>query len=195
MKLRLLAAMFALTACLTVSACKKKVAMKPPPVPQHEQTASVTPQQRTTPTPMATSTPTPETPSRPRMPDAATRARIQDLLDRIQDAYFDYDKHDIRPDAQKTLLEDSHTLAEILKDYPEYKLTVEGYCDERGSEEYNLALGDARAKQAKEFLVSLGVPANQLKTVSYGKNKPVCTDADEACWQKNRRAHITQEQS
>lgn len=129
------------------------------------------------------------------MPDAATRARIQDLLDRIQDAYFDYDKHDIRPDAQKTLVDDSHTLAEILKDYPEYKLTVEGYCDERGSEEYNMALGDARAKQAKEYLVSLGISANQLKTISFGKNKPVCTDANEGCWQKNRRAHITQEQS
>jgi len=129
------------------------------------------------------------------MPDAATRARIQDLLDRIQDAYFDYDKHDIRPDAQKTLSEDAHTLAEILKDYPDYKLTVEGHCDERGSEEYNMALGDARAKQAKEFLVSLGIPGSQLKTVSYGKDKPVCTDQNEDCWQKNRRAHITQEQS
>jgi peptidoglycan-associated lipoprotein len=129
------------------------------------------------------------------MPDAATRARIQDLLDRIQDAYFDYDKHDIRPDAQKTLADDSHTLAEILKQYPDYKLTVEGHCDERGSDEYNMALGDARAQQAKEYLVGLGVPAAQLKTLSYGKDKPVCTDHDESCWQKNRRAHITQEQS
>jgi peptidoglycan-associated lipoprotein len=187
--------MIAAAACLTVSACKKKVALKPPPAPVKQETASVTPPERTTPPPAVRATPTPETPTRPRMPDAATRARIQELLDRIQDAYFDYDKHDIRPDAQKTLTEDSHTLAEILKDYPEYKLTVEGYCDERGSDEYNLALGDARAKQAKEYLVTLGIPANQLKTVSYGKNRPVCTDQTEACWQKNRRAHITQEQS
>jgi len=193
--MRLFAAMIAAAACLTVSACKKKVALKPPPVPTQQQTASVTPPQRTMSPPAVRQTPTAETPSRPRMPDAATRARIQDLLNRIQDAYFDYDKHDIRPDAQKTLVEDSHTLAEILKDYADYKLTVEGYCDERGSEEYNLALGDARAKQAKEYLVSLGIPANQLKTVSYGKNKPVCTDQNEGCWQKNRRAHITQEQS
>jgi peptidoglycan-associated lipoprotein len=195
MKMRLFAVTIAAAACLTVSACKKKVALKPPPVPTQQQTARVTPPQRTTPARSVTQTPTAETPSRPRMPDAATRARIQDLLNRIQDAYFDYDKHDIRPDAQKALVEDSHTLAEILKDYPDYKLTVEGYCDERGSEEYNLALGDARAKQAKEYLVSLGIPANQLKTVSYGKDKPACTDQNEACWQKNRRAHITQEQS
>jgi peptidoglycan-associated lipoprotein len=195
MKTRLLAAMIAAAACLTVSACKKKVALKPPPVPAQQQTASVTPPQRQTPPAVVTRASTAETPSRSQMPNAATRARIQDLLNRIQDAYFDYDKHDIRPDAQKTLMEDSHSLAEILKDYPTYKLTVEGYCDERGSEEYNMALGDARAKQAKEYLVTLGLPANQLKTVSYGKNRPVCTNENEACWQKNRRAHITQEQS
>lgn len=195
MKIRLLTITIAVAACISVTACKKKVALKPPPAPQQQQTASVAPPERTTPAPVATPAPTREEPARSRMPDAATRARIQDLLDRIQDAYFDYDKHDIRPDAQKALADDSHTLAEILKQYPDYKLTVEGYCDERGSEEYNLALGDARAKQAKDFLVTMGVPAEQLKTVSYGKNKPVCTDANESCWQKNRRAHITQEQS
>jgi peptidoglycan-associated lipoprotein len=128
------------------------------------------------------------------MPDAATKARIQDLLNRIQDAYFDYDKHTIRADAQAALEKDAQTLGEILRQYPDYKLTVEGYCDERGSEEYNLALGDARAKQAKEYLATIGVPGSQLRTISFGKDRPVCTEHDEACWQKNRRAHITQEQ-
>jgi peptidoglycan-associated lipoprotein len=128
------------------------------------------------------------------MPDQATRVRIQDLLNRIQDAYFDYNKHDLRPDAQTALVADAHTLSEILKQYPDYKLTVQGYCDERGSEEYNLALGDKRANQAKEFLSSLGVPSAKLKTISYGKERPVCTEQNEECWQKNRRAHITQEQ-
>ena len=128
------------------------------------------------------------------MPDAATRARIQDLLDRIQDAYFDYDKHTIRPDAEVALKQDGQTLADIIRQYPDFKLTVEGYCDERGSEEYNLALGDARAKQTKEYLAGLGLPANQLRTISYGKERPVCSDHDEACWQRNRRAHITQQQ-
>lgn len=128
------------------------------------------------------------------MPDAAIRARIQDLLDRIQDAYFDYNKHSLRPDAEATLQKDAQTLADIIKQYPDFKLTVQGHCDERGSEEYNLALGDARAKQAKEYLASLGLPSNQLQTISYGKDKPVCEDHDEACWQRNRRAHLTQEQ-
>jgi peptidoglycan-associated lipoprotein len=128
------------------------------------------------------------------MPDAATRARIQELLDRIQDAYFDYDKHTIRPDAQSALKTDAQTLADIIRQYPDFKLTVEGYCDERGSEEYNLALGDARAKQAKEYLASLGLPGDQLRVISYGKDRPVCSEHDEDCWQKNRRAHITQAQ-
>lgn len=129
-----------------------------------------------------------------RMPDQATKNQIQELLNRIQDAYFDYDKHNIRPDAQSALVADAKTLGEILKQYPEYKLTVQGYCDERGSEEYNLALGDKRANQAKDYLASLGVPGSQLKTISYGKEKQICDEHDEACWQKNRRAHITQEQ-
>jgi len=195
MKMRVFAATTAAAAFLMVTACTKRppVAKAPPPMPQ--QTASAPMPDRTPPPPAATPAPAPESAPTSRMPDAQTRARIQDLLDRIQDAYFDYNKHDIRPDAQKTLVEDSHTLAEILKQYPDYKLTVEGYCDERGSEEYNLALGDARAKQAKEYLVGLGIPADQLKTVSFGKEKPVCTDHYESCWQKNRRAHITQEQS
>jgi peptidoglycan-associated lipoprotein len=129
------------------------------------------------------------------MPDEATRARIQDLLNRIQDVYFDYDKNNLRQDALVALKSDAHTLADIIRQYPNFKLTVEGYCDERGSEEYNLALGDERAKRAEEYLVTLGLPENQLKTVSYGKERPVCTEHDEACWQRNRRAHITQAQS
>jgi len=128
------------------------------------------------------------------MPDAATRARIQDLLNRIEDAYFDFNRDNIRPDAQKALADDARTLGEILKQYPGYKLTIQGNCDERGSDEFNLALGDARAKAAKDYLASLGVPSNQLNTVSLGKEHPVCTEHDETCWQKNRRVHITQEQ-
>ena len=130
-----------------------------------------------------------------RLPDAATRARIQDLLNRIQDAYFDYNKHTLRPDAEAALKTDAQTLADIIKQYPDFKLTVEGYADERGSDEYNLALGDARAKQTKEYLSNLGLPGNQLATISYGKDKPVCTEHDEDCWQKNRRTHITQAQA
>ena len=185
----------ALTALsLTFSGCAKKVAAKAPPPPAP---AAVTPSVAATPAParnysqpaqVATSTPS-------RMPDAATRARIQDLLNRIQDAYFDYNKHTLRPDAEAALRKDAQTLADIIKQYPDFKLTVEGYADERGSDEYNLALGDARAKQTKEYLSDLGLPGNQLAVVSYGKDKPVCTEHDEECWQKNRRTHITQAQA
>jgi len=125
-----------------------------------------------------------------RYPNAVTRARIDELLARIQDAYFDYDRHTLRPDALKALEGDSTELRDIMAQYPAYKLTIEGHCDERGSAEYNMALGDARAKAAKDYLVGVGIPAGQLPLISYGKEKPVCSDHDEACWQKNRRVHI-----
>jgi peptidoglycan-associated lipoprotein len=74
--------------------------------------------------------------------------------------------------------------------YPDYKLTIEGHCDERGSAEYNMQLGQARAESAKNYLVQVGIPSAQLNTISYGKEKPACEEHDEACWQKNRRIHI-----
>jgi peptidoglycan-associated lipoprotein len=111
-------------------------------------------------------------------------------LARIEDAYFDYNQHSLRPDAVAALSKDSTELRDILKGYPDYKLVIEGHCDERGSAEYNLALGDARAKAAKEYLVQVGVPDGQLSILSYGKEKPVCSEATESCWQKNRRIHI-----
>lgn len=126
----------------------------------------------------------------PRVPNAATKARIEELLARIEDAYFDYNKHDLRPDAITALQADSNELRDILKDYPTYKLTIEGYCDERGSEEYNLALGDGRARAARNYLTQVGIPESQLSLISYGKERPVCQDHNEACWQKNRRIHI-----
>ncbi|HEY6392098.1 MAG TPA: OmpA family protein [Bryobacteraceae bacterium] len=194
MKSRLLAGSAAIALCLSVGGCKKKVAAAPPPPPPPVNSTTSNTPTRTAPSapPVSRTTETPAAPAR--MPDAATRARIQDLLDRIQDAYFDYNKHAIRPDAEAALKQDGQTLADIIRQYPDFKLTVEGYCDERGSEEYNLALGDARAKQTKEYLAGLGLPGNQLRTISYGKERPVCSEHDEACWQKNRRAHITQEQ-
>jgi peptidoglycan-associated lipoprotein len=123
-------------------------------------------------------------------PDAKTRARIDTLLARIEDAYFDYDKASLRPDALKALQADSTELRDILKDYPEYKLTIEGHCDERGSAEYNIALGDKRAESAKDYLVQVGIPSSQLNVLSLGKEQQVCAEHDETCWQKNRRIHI-----
>lgn len=109
----------------------------------------------------------------------------------IQDAYFDFDKSDIREDARNTLTQNADKLKGIFRDYPSGTVTIEGHCDERGSAEYNLGLGDRRAIAAKEFLLQLGVPADRIRTLSYGKERPQCTDANEACWQKNRRAHFS----
>jgi peptidoglycan-associated lipoprotein len=103
------------------------------------------------------------------------------------DVYFDYDSFSIRPDAQATLQSD----AQWLKQHPNSKVTIEGHCDERGSTEYNLTLGDNRARAVRDALVQLGVPAGQMGTISYGKEKPFCTESNESCWQQNRRAHFT----
>ncbi len=104
----------------------------------------------------------------------------------VRDAFFDYDKYDIRPDARDALAR----TAEFLRRYPEAKVAIEGHCDERGSLEYNLALGAERAEATKKFLVSLGITAERMNTVSYGKERPFCTDHDEKCWQENRRGHF-----
>jgi peptidoglycan-associated lipoprotein len=85
---------------------------------------------------------------------------------------------------------DAVELRDIVKQYPDYKMQIEGYCDERGSAEYNLALGDRRAQSAKDYLVDVGIPNAQLSVISYGKERPVCEDHTENCWQKNRRIHI-----
>src|SRR6267143_1053513 len=104
----------------------------------------------------------------------------------VRDAYFDYDKADIRPDARVAL----STTADFLKKYPSIRATIEGHCDERGSTEYNLGLGDRRASAVKQYLVSLGVSADRLSTVSFGMEKPFCNEHNEACWQQNRRGHF-----
>jgi peptidoglycan-associated lipoprotein len=108
------------------------------------------------------------------------------FLREVRDAYFDFDKADIRTDARAAL----STTADFLKKYPRFKVTIEGHCDERGSTEYNLGLGDRRASAVKQFLVSLGISADRLSTVSYGKEKPFCMESNESCWQQNRRGHF-----
>jgi peptidoglycan-associated lipoprotein len=191
--------MFAAAAlCVLGTACAKKQLAVARPVPPPVAEAAPAPPAAVTPTPPARREPAaqPVAQAAPnRYPDAATRARIDELIGRIQDAYFDYNEHSLRDDAISTLKADSKELAVILQQFPEYKLKIEGYCDERGSAEYNVALGDARAKAAKTYLVNSGVSATQLDTVSYGKENPVCTDHDEACWQKNRRVHIVAEKA
>jgi len=111
----------------------------------------------------------------------------EDLFNQnIKDVYFDYDKSDIRADQQSSLQANS----QFLGQHPNINVTIEGHCDERGSTEYNLALGDRRASAVKDALVAGGVNASRIKTISYGKEKPFCTESNEACWQQNRRGHF-----
>lgn len=104
----------------------------------------------------------------------------------VRDAFYDFNKSDIRADAREALAK----TAEFLRSYPEIRVTIEGHCDERGSTEYNLGLGERRAQAAKNYLISLGITANRMDTVSWGKERPFCTEHTEECWQQNRRAHF-----
>ena len=104
----------------------------------------------------------------------------------VKDIYFDYDKSDVRTEDQSSIQAD----AAFLQQHANISFTIEGHCDERGSTEYNLALGDKRAAAVKNALVAAGVSADRIKTVSLGKEKPFCTESNEACWQQNRRGHF-----
>jgi peptidoglycan-associated lipoprotein len=133
--------------------------------------------------------------SAPPAPEPITRPTSQSpaemLARQVQDIHFDYDKSDIRPQDQSTLQADATALKSIFSQDANFSVTVEGHCDERGSAEYNLGLGDRRASATKDALVGLGVPGDKLRTISYGKERPVCTDATEDCYQRNRRAHFS----
>jgi peptidoglycan-associated lipoprotein len=123
--------------------------------------------------------------------DEAQRVLSQDIaaLNRqgyLQDAYFDYDQADLRDDARSALAAN----AEWLKKFSSIQFLIEGHCDERGTNEYNLALGDRRSNAAKDYLVSLGVDGSRIRTVSYGEERPFCSESAEDCWSKNRRAHF-----
>ena len=123
----------------------------------------------------------------PPPPPPAPSPTEQELFSQnVKDIYFNYDSADIRPDQQSSLQSD----VEFLKQHPGISFTVEGHCDERGSTEYNLALGDNRANAVKSALTQAGIGADRVKTISYGKERPFCTESNEACWQQNRRGHF-----
>jgi peptidoglycan-associated lipoprotein len=136
---------------------------------------------------------TPAPPPPPPPPPAAPpkKSLAERLTGEVQDAFFDYDKSEIREDARATLQRNTEALKAILRDFPNAVIALEGHCDERGSAEYNLGLGDRRATAALEFLVQVGIPGNRLRTISYGKERPQCTDSNEDCWQRNRRVHLS----
>jgi len=182
-------------AILSVAACSNKVAAvnKPPEIKPVAATPSQPPARQQT---ASRDTPPPARPvavnqtKQTTMP-TAVRQKLDQYLAKLEDALFDYDKATIRSDASAALRDDVAVIRGILADYPNQKLVIEGHADERGSAEYNLALGDRRAHAVEEFLSSQGIPGPQLAVVSYGKERPVCTDESESCWQRNRRAHVT----
>ncbi len=173
------AIILALAAAVSFAACSKKPPPAPPPPPP------VAPE----PPPPAPPPPKPEV--KPQV-DEYTRLKgmNSDEIDRLglmSEIYFDYDKSDIRESERATLSKN----AETLKKFDFLKVSLEGHCDERGTVDYNLALGERRARAAFDYLVSLGVPEDRLRTVSYGKEIPVCSESNEGCWQRNRRAKFT----
>ena len=170
-----------------VAACHHTVArtVTPSPAPAPAPAAPVPP-------------PAPAPPPRAAAAPAAPRALTEDdifsreSLDALNaahplsDAYFDYDQKALRDDARAALSRD----AQWLNRWTSTKITVQGQCDERGSAEYNLALGDERAKAVKDYLTSLGVPDTRIAVVSLGKESPVCSEENEGCWSQNRRGHF-----
>ena len=107
----------------------------------------------------------------------------------MKDIYFDYDKYDVRADRARLIA----GRCAFLQQHPNIRITIEGHCDERGSTEYNLALGTNRADAVKNALIQAGVGGDRIKTISYGKEKPFCTESNESCWQQNRRGHFVYE--
>jgi peptidoglycan-associated lipoprotein len=133
--------------------------------------------------------PPPPPPPKPKPPTVTISSA--DLLSReAQDVYFDYDKSDLRADAQRAAMANAELLRRIFAQDSNFTVLIEGHCDERGSAEYNLGLGDRRATSLKDYYVQQGLPANRIRTISYGKERPQCTDANEACYQRNRRDHM-----
>jgi peptidoglycan-associated lipoprotein len=223
-KLHKLCLAVGLSGILALSGCHKKTVPPPPPppppAPQPSPTASITANpdviqqgqsstltwsttnansatitgigsaptsgtQSVSPTRVTVNVPAP--PAAPATPSLSEEELFEQ---NVHDVYFDYDKYALRSQDQATADSD----ATFLKAHPGMKIVIGGHCDDRGSEEYNLALGENRAEALKQALVTDGVPASRIRTVSYGKEKPFCTEENDACWQKNRVDHLKLDQ-
>jgi peptidoglycan-associated lipoprotein len=120
-------------------------------------------------------------------PQAPAAGSVEEFTQTVGDrVFFGFDRYDLTAEAQAQLQKQ----AAWLKSYPQYKFVVEGHCDDRGTREYNLALGERRATAVKNYLVALGIDVGRMQTISYGKERPVCTQDDESCWAQNRRGVI-----
>jgi len=181
------AALIVLMSGLTIAACGKKAPPVSRPAPPPLANASTAPPTRPPAPPEPVAEPT-IVPPEPVPNDAISSASLDDLNRNspLKPAFFEYDSAELAPPAQAALTEN----AAVLKRYPSWTITIEGHCDERGTAEYNLALGERRAVAARTYLVSLGIPADRLRTVSYGKEFPFDSGHDDPAYAKNRRAHF-----
>lgn len=127
-----------------------------------------------------------EAPSPETQVEAARPSMVPDSETLFQDVFFDFDRYNIRPDAIPAL---EHN-AQILRENPQWRIRIEGHADERGTNEYNLILGERRAESVRRYLVALGIDPSRIEIVSYGEERPFCTAHEESCWQLNRRAHF-----
>jgi len=162
-------AWIALLAALALTGCAKK-SPAPPPAPPAQQEAPPTP---------------PPTPPAPKPEETAPAPQV--TSDSFSPVFFDFDSYNLREDGRAALDKDAKT----LRDNPSVQITIEGHCDERGTVEYNQALGEKRAMAARDYLVAAGIATARLQIVSYGKERPFANGSDEASWQQNRRAHFT----
>jgi peptidoglycan-associated lipoprotein len=171
---------------VVVGACSKKTPPVARPMPPPSSTANTNPPPSPPPPPSPVSEPVPVPP----MPTEDTiGSKSLDDLNRdspLKPLFFELDSSDVSTEGQQIL----QANAAVLKKYPSWQVTIEGHCDERGTAEYNLALGERRALAARTYLVSLGIPADKVKTVSYGKEFPFEPGHDDNAWGKNRRAHF-----
>ena len=170
---------------LTVSACSKKIPPPPPPPPAPPVAAAPPPP----PPPPPAPAPTPAPPPRPLTEEELFAKKTLDELNAempLGDVAFDYDMSGIREDQRGVLQKN----ADWMRKWSSTRVTVEGHADARGTNEYNLALGERRGNAVKDYLVTLGIAANRLTVISKGEEAPVCSEMTEACYAKNRRAHF-----
>ena len=182
-RLRVSIPALALAAAITLAGCHKKVAQVAPPPPAPPPAAPAPPPPP--PPPVRAEAP----PPRPLTEEEIFARKSLDELNAehpLDDAFFDFDKSAVRADAQPAMQKN----ADWMKKWSSTQVTIEGHADERGTAQYNLALGSRRAQAVKDYLVNLGVPASRITVVTKGKEQPFCNEKNDACWQQNRRGHF-----
>jgi peptidoglycan-associated lipoprotein len=184
---RLLGTTFIIAALLTIAACHKKPVIPPPPPPPPPPPV-VTQQPPPPPPPAPPPAVVPAPPAPPTEEEIFARMSLMDLnaSKPLDDVFFEYDKSDLSDTARSSLQKD----ANWMKKWTSTRITIEGHADSRGTNEYNLALGERRASAARDYMVTLGVPTARMIVVSKGEEQPFCTEETESCWHENRRGHF-----